>query len=448
MSAERQLPFLFLRGSLSSVTLKNITPEEKAKVELVFHDLVNEPELKKTKIKFSKTFNRTIRADYEEEEATEQDYLIALWRACADLLVHRKVIGYVFDNCSATSYVNDLGMTIKHNQCYQISPCCGVVKLNGQFVNPESLTPEQFDQSDSPITAIRGDRKYTDEILNDRASLIKFVSKHIANYQQQVIKENQPLSQQVQKTFNVTPGIAAIYKIAQLLISASIKFDVAHANSEGKLINSGIESEFHKNWWNSAEKMNDSFGIKSNEYHLLFDTFACDCEMVVKIMLILQEYSRCGIIHQLQDDKLVIYCNKNDLVSIAVQIKEKVRFKNGQGSGESGSETDGLDNISHGGIAMIAGFGDDHENNVEVKEIINKITSSLTEISRKIWVLQVQSTGYILDNEPDNFTSYNSRFPGNKINNTDLASYLGVSPRMVKKCKEEIKTQCSFYGLD
>ena len=96
---------------------------------------------------------------------------------------------------------------------------------------------------------------------------------------------------------------------------------------------------------------------------------------------------------------------------------------------------------------MVAGFGDDHETNVEIKEIIEKVADSLNTISKIIWVLQVQSSGFMLNGEPDRFNEYVSKFPGNKLNNTDLAEYLGVSTRTVKRGKEEIETQCYFHGL-
>ena len=80
MSYERQLSKLYLRGSLVNVSMKEIDPQEKQLVELTFSNLINEPELERSKTKFIKRFNRTIRADYKDDVTTsEQDYLVALW---------------------------------------------------------------------------------------------------------------------------------------------------------------------------------------------------------------------------------------------------------------------------------------------------------------------------------------------------------------------------------
>lgn len=447
MSYERQLSKLYLRGSLVNVSMKEIDPQEKQLVELTFSNLINEPELERSKTKFIKRFNRTIRADYKDDVTTsEQDYLVALWRALVDLLVSRKINGFTCQNCKATSYQNKIGLTIQFNQCYHISPCCNRIMVGQEFKNPDECELPIIESSRSPIFANKGERKYSDEILADRQSLIKFVSKHISNYQQQVIKENQQQKYLTEKTVQVPASLSIISAFAAVLMKSGTNFEVKYKAPNGQLISTNL---FHDidNKEDILNRMLRDINSDYNEYHIIFDTFFCGTDDIISIMLILQNHSDCGIIHELHDDKIVITSNKNHSVSMKKTFKEKIKFTTGRtGVNTNGDDSEGLDNLVQGGLAML-GFGDDHETQVEIKEIIHKVADNLNDLSRIVWILQVQSSGFMIDGELDRFHEYATKYPGAKLNNTDLADYLGVSTRIVKRCKEEIETQCFFHGL-
>ncbi len=430
MSYERQLPYLYLRGSLCSITMKEMTPEEKQKLELVYHNLLQEPELEKTKIKFRREFNRTIRCDYIDEDTVEQDYNIALWRALADLLIHRKITGFTCEACGANSYINSNGQEIKFNQCYHISPCCNRIKTPDGMKNPDECTTAEFESSKSPIKPHRGDRKYSDDLLNDRFGLIRFISKHIYNYQQMVIKENQRATYFATKDVNVNATANAVSELLRVINRHGQKTSVFYMK-DGSYISMDTES------------VQDSC---YDSYKIAFDTMSCNTDLIVQVMLILQNHVSYGIIHTLQDDCLILTGNPNATISTAKTVREKVKFSSGKRTAGSDESSDGLDNYTHGGTRM-TGFGDNHENHVEMKEIIQKIANSLNNLSRVIWILQVQSSGFMIDGEPDRYNEYTNKYPGTKLNNTDLADYLGVSTRIVKRCKEEIETQCFFHGL-
>lgn len=438
MSYERQLSKLHLRGSLVNVTMKEMAPEEKQLVELTFSNLIDDPRLNKSKIKFIKRFNRTIRADYKDDiDNSLQDYNIALWRALVDLLIHHKVEGFHCSHCGSKEYTNHYGQTIKFNQKYLISPCCNLTSVDGILKNQETLTEEDLAKSRSIIIATRGQKKYNNEaILNDRNGLIKFVSKHISNYQQMVIKENQMAKAEVEKN-STTPAAAYITeKIHAILKTSNYQCRINYMNNvTNELLPVGTD-------------IRDVNSLPlSNQYHLIFDTFGCDTDVIIRIMLILQDGITSGIIHELLDDRLIISGSIYEKISVIKTVKEKIKFTNTTGGKQFDLDSDGLDNLGHGGNKMI-GFGDDHEKHVETNEIIQKIYNSLNATSKIIYTLQVQSNGLIIAGQPDLYQSYSDQFPGSKLNNTDLARYLGVNTRTVKKCKEEIKTQCFFHGLE
>ena len=444
MSYERQVPKLFLRGSLVNVTMKDINPQERQLVELTFHNLINDPELEESRIKFVKRFNRTIRADYRDDIAnSEQDYNIALWRALVDLLSSRKINGFTCRNCGAASYTNRCGDTINFNQCYQISPCCNKILVATNFLNPDDCDLQTIENSKSPIVANRGERKYSDEILNNRKELIKFVSRHISNYQQQCIKENQMAKYDTKKTISVPPLFKCAEDLCASLKDYNISFNAHYRpKSYGKCELVPISTKFRTIF--SVESLATYAALdKPSEIHISFDTFACDTDAIVDIMLILQRHSEYGIIHDLYDDKIVILSTRDqELVEMTCNVKEKIKFSN-----HRSEDSDGLDTAIHGGEKKMIGFGDDHETNVEMHEIINKIADNLNDHSRIVWILQVQSSGYSVVGERDRYQEYSERYPGTKLNNTDLADYLGVSTRVIKRCREEIENQSRFHGL-
>lgn len=470
MSYERQVPKLFLRGSLVNVTMKDINPQERQLVELTFHNLINDPELEESRIKFVKRFNRTIRADYKDDILnSEQDYNIALWRALVDLLASRKINGFTCRNCGATSYTNRCGDTINFNQCYQISPCCNKIMVGPDFLNPDDCDLQTIENSKSPIMANRGERKYSDEILNNRKELIKFVSRHISNYQQQCIKENQMAKYDTKKTISVPPLFSCAEDLCKSLKDNHINYKAHYMPTNGmakipaNVYPNNAPNAFYdvlfQEGYGSFElvpistKYRTIFSVetlatyaaldKPREIHISFDTFACDTDAIVDIMLILQRHSECGIIHDLHDDKIVIISTRDqELVEMTCNVKEKIKFSN-----HRKEDSDGLDTAIHGGEKKMIGFGDDHETNVEIHEIINKIADNLNDHSKIVWILQVQSSGYSVAGERDRYQEYSERYPGAKLNNTDLADYLGVSTRVIKRCREEIENQSRFHGL-
>jgi hypothetical protein len=428
--------------------MKEMNKEEKSLVELTFSNLIDDPELEKSKTKFVKRFNRTIQSDYKDDQsASMQEYSIALWRALVDLLVHREIKGFMCSLCGQQEYINKTGMTIKFNQQYLISPCCNKLETKGIIKSPEECTEDEFKIARSVIKSIKGERKYSDNILNDKKSLIKFVSKHISNYQQQVIKENQPLKYAAQRTITVTSGMACVNDLCCVLAEYGIKFEILYKSGNGAMVATKLHHNYDDKWLSQTAKIWDALDIRSNEYHIMFDTNECDTDSIIKIMLILQKYITCGIIHTLADDRLIIQGNTNDVTSITKTFMEKVRFTKGHSGSQSNlNDSEGIDNITHGGLNMV-GFGDDHENSVEMKEIIEKIYDSLNFMAKTIWCIQVQSSGFIISGEPDRYQEYASKYPGNKLNNTDLADYLGTNTRTVKRCREEIETQCFYHGL-
>jgi hypothetical protein len=283
----------------------------------------------------------------------------------------------------------------------------------------------------SPITAIRGDRKYDDRLLSDREGLIKFISKHISNYQQMVIKENQRATYTTTTNTSISALSAAVAELVGVLKKHKHDVEICTIANSSEI---SIPVE-------QIDKTNtDNFMLK-------FDTLSCNTDLIIQVMMILQEHSKCGIMHALGDGHLSLSGNPDAKISVVRTTKEKISFNSGMVSSgtESNSISDGLDNLTHGGTNTTPNVN--HERSIEVFDIVDKIADNLCDMSKAIWILQVQSSGLSLKDEPDRFEEYSAKYPGSKFNNTDLADHLGVNIGTIKRCRQEIEIHCRYYGL-
>lgn len=79
--AYKQVAALYLRGSLVNKVLKHLTPPQREEIEDIVLMVSADPQLTECKQEFCNALARTIRNDYEQYEAAEQDYMIAIMRA-------------------------------------------------------------------------------------------------------------------------------------------------------------------------------------------------------------------------------------------------------------------------------------------------------------------------------------------------------------------------------
>lgn len=76
-----QMPQLFLRGKFVNVTIKNLTEEQQYIVEDIVKMVKDDPLLQPTRYQFKNALKYTIKGDYNDDEAADQEYQIALWKA-------------------------------------------------------------------------------------------------------------------------------------------------------------------------------------------------------------------------------------------------------------------------------------------------------------------------------------------------------------------------------
>ena len=80
-SVGMQMPKIFLRGSLCNVTMKNLTEKQVKVVNSILDELKDDPLLQPSRTEFKNALKYTIKCDYLNPEAADQEYQVALWKA-------------------------------------------------------------------------------------------------------------------------------------------------------------------------------------------------------------------------------------------------------------------------------------------------------------------------------------------------------------------------------
>ncbi len=210
MPRVRQLPIVYLRGSIANVTMRGLTTEQRNEVERLTVEISNHPVLSGHRHMFMHQLGRTIGCDYASDRTNaRQDYDIAIWRAVVHLL-HHSGYSFICSGCTQTGYQSKTGQRIAFNRCYSVCPNCEQIKIEkpgdssyiaGDIVSHvDYLTTRnhlatqnmELPTCSSPIESLSNDKKVADpqKILNDPAQIKKFFGMFIWNYFRQIIREN------------------------------------------------------------------------------------------------------------------------------------------------------------------------------------------------------------------------------------------------------------------
>lgn len=215
MAKVRQMPELYLRGSLANITMSQLTADQKEHIEGLIAKVSTHPEMQHHKAKFMKKLSVTIAADYaDDRQNAEQEFRVAIWRGVVSLFYHHKYT-FICRACKSSTYTTKRSKPKAIDRIETPCPNCCCVEINdpGDCTilknriaeqNPY-LTLEEFQASyaDMPdgfvaptykttIEAVPGAKKYDDPqaIMDDAKQLRKFFGEFIWNYFRQHINEN------------------------------------------------------------------------------------------------------------------------------------------------------------------------------------------------------------------------------------------------------------------
>ncbi len=215
MANVRQMPELYLRGSLANITMKGLTTTQRDHVEGLVRKIATHPDMQRHKIKFMKELSVTIAADYaDDREIAEQELRVAIWRGVVDLFYHHK---YTFEcqACKSPTYMTKRSKPKAIDRIQTPCPNCRCVEIsdpgdievlqhrvrdNNKFITIEEFQASYADMPDgfaaptykTTIQAIAGVKKYADpqSIIDDDKQLRKFFGEFVWNYFRQQINEN------------------------------------------------------------------------------------------------------------------------------------------------------------------------------------------------------------------------------------------------------------------
>ena len=232
MPKVRQMSEVYLRGSLANVTMRNLTCDQRNRIDTILPEICDHPILAGHKHEFIFRLGRTIACDYRSDQSQAMvEYQIAIWRALVHLLYHTD---YTFKCrlCESDSYPTQRGKPTKINRQFEHCPNCKHAVVVGAGTSTlvvgtaiaheqSQLVIEEFQKCDgsckscaistcvfsgttsnhnaefpeiaSPITAISGLRKENnaDQILTDPSQLKKYFGSFIWNYFRQILLENE-----------------------------------------------------------------------------------------------------------------------------------------------------------------------------------------------------------------------------------------------------------------
>lgn len=80
-SVGMQMPKLYMRGSLCNKTMVNLENKQILELSDIVDEIINEPLLQPTRIEFRNALKYTIKSDYQDIDAADQEYQIAIWKA-------------------------------------------------------------------------------------------------------------------------------------------------------------------------------------------------------------------------------------------------------------------------------------------------------------------------------------------------------------------------------
>jgi len=210
MTKVRQLPEVFLRGSLANETMKSLTEDQRLRVDQLSTEIANHPCLAGHKHEFVFRLRTTIACDYNDDNTfAQEEFNIAIWRAVVHLLYHRDYT-YKCKRCKKGSYTSQTGKNISFNRRYEICPACGYCEVEfsgsseleeGTFVDFDVFQEisESFrERSDEPplsrscIKSIPGKPKVVEpeKMLKDTQQVSKYFSTWVWNYFRQILLEN------------------------------------------------------------------------------------------------------------------------------------------------------------------------------------------------------------------------------------------------------------------
>jgi hypothetical protein len=421
MAIIRQLPKLTLRGSIAKITMANLSREQKATIEHWLEIVKSNPVLVKDKYRVIRELGITIKSDFADSKAAEQEYEIAIWRGLVCIFFHRD---YTFkcSSCQFGTYINQRGKSKIIDRQQIPCPNCGKAKIEnpgdtsyqvGDVVNfaevqaSFKMTPTATPVFCSTIDYIEGEKKYSDpeKILKDPVQLKKFFSEYVWNYFRQQINENKRVSNTKE---TIITG-AADEMLAEMVLSLCRKMGI------------------------------DTFGtnkpnIEEGKYVIPISMLLAAPDFTIELADIFKTALEHDIRLEVKPNHVVVWQNYSAAtISIPVFKPEHITVVEDSGTEEAGTfSVNQISSKSYRGCVM------DQENHIyctDLQEASAKTRDGLPDDTRMVFDIYMQNGAF--------YEEYSKSFPEDaspKISH--VAVFLNMTARQVRAHRETIKLHC------
>lgn len=431
MAIIRQMPQLYLRGSIASVTMTNLTSAERQKLDELVEYVSNHQTMAGNKAGMINELSQTIRGDYaDDRRAAEQEYKIAIWRGLVDLLYHKKY-SYKCGHCSSDTYLTKRGKPKLIERPSVPCPSCGMAKVKnpgnsdlscGQVVNHADMQEKYKHLThgsptySSIITHTGGDKKYEnpEAILSCPKQLKKFFGEFIWNYFRQHIKENKRVSHQ--KKIDIISGPADLMVVEQIK-NLCLKHKIDH----------GSDKE------------------PSNGFYIVrVSTLQTSPEFSLELALIKNSATTHNIVVKSNIATIDVQaCQNAPTIEVGIIKPEHVTVidnhvtNSGEEDASSGFTINQVSHRTSGGGRMDQ---EDHVSVIDRNEAAKRVRDSLPDGDcQKIYDILAQvGTSY---------DAFSGVYGSGEPRTNHIAEHLNITTRAVKQHKDTIRIHCLACGL-
>lgn len=430
MPIVRQLPALYLRGSIANVTMANLSDEDVQNCERIAQYVANHPSMTKHRTKVVQELRETIGGDYRDatslgRQSAEQEYLIAVWRGVVNLFYHRH---YTFKcgHCGSSEYMTQRGKPKAIDRVQIPCPNCQHVKVSKSgptaLVVGSYVTLEEFQtacqnteeaECESSIEVTAGELRYNNsqEIIDDVDQMTKFFGEFVWNYFRQQLRENS----------RVEHG-----KVPQRIVGRADEIIVEEICS--------LCAKMHVayNYCSKTQPENDVYRIQ-------IAGLQTPPEFTAELVPILHKAAQNNVRIDITDIDIRVHqaIESATIEAYIVRPEHVMMLDDAPTSDEAGFT---IDHVSFKTIGTQRMYQDDHVAQVEYSDVMDAVLEALPDGNcRKIFDLCRQ--------DGDLFEDFSRTYGSGLPKQTHMAEYLGITTRSVKQYMETIRVTCLASDL-
>lgn len=417
MAGVRQMPELYLRGSLANITMANLSPQEKQIASEYFEIVKNHPEMQKHKSKLIQQLSITISADYKDPQIAEAEFDIAIWKGIIDLFFHHK---YTFQcqACQSTTYITRRNKVKTIDRITKPCPNCNAViisksDIDGKIPGDTLDYKEYLELIENNSNAIEikstikpipeQDRKHKDPgvIFRDPDQMRKLMGEYVWNYFRQHISENKRAKSDKETIIVEKADIISALKIINTCQRHDIKIQT--------------DETFSK------------ISIK-------FKTYITPPEFTVELSDVLYLARQNDINIVITQDGIDVIKNE-----FAKELKEKMVVTDHiKLQGNSEEEQEHFGKVSKGGNFVDIDSSTTH---VDLEEALQNIRDSLPDgVCKSIFNIKTQYG--------DDYQRFATQYANaENPHNSQIATHLNIGTRQIHAHMDTIKMTCIAKGL-